>query len=270
MPELPEIFNLAAQMHSALVNREITSVEVRQEKCLNLPTPRFTALISGKTIRSVTSKGKWVITKLDPDAYFILSLGMGGNVILHKPGAPLPEKYQLNFDLDDHSCFSISFWWFGYAHAVPADKLSEHKMTASLGLTPLCEQAFTMEYFLQLLQGNKGGIKSFLMNQANIAGTGNVYIQDILFKAGLHPNRKIPEINNTERQLLYQAIIDHLTDSINLGGLAYENDLFGQPGRFRDFLVGYRENQPCPKCGAAIVKIKTGPTASYICPECQK
>ncbi|HEX3047775.1 MAG TPA: DNA-formamidopyrimidine glycosylase family protein [Bacillota bacterium] len=270
MPELPEIYNLSSQMHSALVSRKITDAEVRQEKCLNLPTPEFTALVTGKTISSVTSKGKWVIAKLDPGAYFLLSLGMGGNVILHKPGALPPEKYQLKLDLDDHSCLSISFWWFGYAHAVPADKLSEHRMTASLGLTPLRDSAFTMEYFLQLLQGKKGGIKSFLMNQANIAGIGNVYIQDILFKAGLHPNRKTPEISIAERKLLYQAIIDHLTESINLGGLAFENDLYGQPGRFRNFLVGYREKQPCPKCGTMIIKLKTGSTASYICSECQK
>ncbi len=99
---------------------------------------------------------------------------------------------------------------------------------------------------------------------------GNVYIQDILFCARLHPNRRIPEVTEQERRALFDAIRENLRAATELGGLQYERDLFGQHGRFKDFLVGYREGQPCPECGTAIEKIKTGGTATFICPRCQR
>ena len=270
MPELPEIYTLALQMKTELVGKKITGIEVRQEKCLNVPVSDFTGLINGKTIDSVSSRGKWIFVKLDPDVFFLLSLGMGGNVVYHKPGGSMPEKYQLKFDFSDGTSLTIGFWWFGYAHAVRESELKGHKMTASLGVSPLDDYEFTHKRFESLLAGKKGGIKSFLMDQDNIAGIGNVYIQDILFKSRLHPNRKIPQITEDEKKKLFRAIVDSLGTAAELGGLAYEKDLYDRPGKFKDFLVGYKEGKPCPECGSAIVKIKTGSTASFICPDCQK
>ncbi len=270
MPELPEMFSLANQMNAELVGRKIQRVEVRQPKCLNVPVDEFLKLIQGRTICDVTSKGKWIIAALEPGAYFLLSLGMGGEVLWHKEGEALPEKYQLRFDFKDHSRLSIHFWWFGYAHAVSADELGNHKMTASLGLTPLRDAAFTPEHLEGLLKGSKGTIKSFLMNQKNIAGIGNVYVQDILFQVGLHPNCRIPDISPEKCQELYEAIIEQLTRAMKLGGLYLEKDLYGKPGRFNDFRIGYKQGKQCPVCGTPIEKIKTGSTASYICPKCQR
>lgn len=269
MPELPEVFNLANQMNVALIGKRIAGVEVRQGKCLNIPDKDFGTLVTGATISSATSRGKWVFVKLEPDAYFLLSLGMGGNVLYHKAWEPLPDKYQLKFDFDDGTVLSIGFWWFGYAHAVKASELKTHKMTSSLGLSPVDDSEFTYENFCNILKGKKGAVKSFLMSQEHIAGIGNVYIQDILFRARLHPNRKIPQISEGERKVLYEVIRENLKEALALGGLAYEKDLYDQPGRFKDFLVGYKEGQPCPSCGATIEKIKTGSTASFICPSCQ-
>ena len=85
------------------------------------------------------------------------------------------------------------------------------------------------------------------MDQKNIAGIGNVYIQDILFAAGLHPLRKTADCRRAERRMLYDAIRSQLRNALELGGLAYEKDLYNQPGRFKDFLVGYREGQAVPR-----------------------
>ena len=90
MPELPEIYNLSRQMDQALVGIRITDVELRQKKCLNVPIKKFHSLLKGKTIGRVTSKGKWIFADIEPDAIFLLNLGMGGDVILHKPGEALP------------------------------------------------------------------------------------------------------------------------------------------------------------------------------------
>jgi formamidopyrimidine-DNA glycosylase len=172
------------------------------------------------------------------------------------------------FEFADKSALSIVFWWFGYAHASKTTDLKSHTMTASLGLHPL-DPEFTYSAFSAVLDGKKGAIKPVLMNQTQIAGIGNVYIQDILFKAKLHPNRRVPEITEAERKALFRAIKENLKHAAKLGGLAYEKDLYGRNGRFKDFLVGYREGQPCPECGAVIEKIRTGSTATFICPSCQ-
>jgi len=143
-------------------------------------------------------------------------------------------------------------------------------MTGSLGLNPLDDSEFTPDTFEKILiEKKRSTIKMVLMNQKNIAGIGNVYIQDILFAAGLHPLRKTADVTASERHVLYAAIRSQLGHALELGGLAFEKDLYGQPGRFMEFLVGYREGKPCPVCGALVQKIRTGSTASFICPTCQ-
>ena len=154
MPELPEIYCLALQMSKELEGKIIRDVEVRQEKCLNMAADEFTNLVTDKEIEAYASRGKWIFIKLEPEAYFMLSLGMGGNVLYHKAGASLPEKYQLAFTFDDGSRLSIGFWWFGYAHAAMEDRLGEHKMTAKLGISPL-DDSFTYERLNGHSEGKK-------------------------------------------------------------------------------------------------------------------
>lgn len=270
MPELPEIYCISCQMDSELKGKKMLDVEVRQEKCLNMPVSDFRSFLFEKRIKAVISRGKWIFVKLVPDVYFLLNLGMGGNILYHKHGEPLPEKYQLKFTFEDSTMLTISFWWFGYAHAVSEDNLLDHKMVGKLGVSPLNDTEFNYDEFCTLLKKKKMSfVKSLLINQENIAGIGNVYIHDILFKAGLHPKRKVKDISSYECKVLYKSIIENLTKAIELGGLAYERDLYNKPGRFHDFLVGYRENQPCIVCGTSIQKIKTGSTSSYVCPKCQ-
>lgn len=269
MPELPEIYNLAGQMDDALKGKTIRGVEIRQEKCLNVPAGEFSALVVGKKVGQVTSKGKWIFMRLEPDAYFLLSLGMGGNLLYHEPGESLPEKYQAAFTFDDDSRLSVGFWWFGYAHAVK--DLKEHKMTQKLGVSPI-DPAYTFEKFNGMMKGKRGSVKTALLDQSFIAGIGNVYAQDILFNAKLHPDRKIPTLTKGEKKALYEAVVNNLKEAVALGGIQPEKDLYGKPGRLTvdDFKVGYREGKPCPVCGTKIEKIKTGSTASYICSKCQR
>jgi formamidopyrimidine-DNA glycosylase len=269
MPELPEIHHLAGQMHRTLRGRKISRVEVRQPKCLNRPPRAFATLLTGKTVARVTSRGKWLFTHLNPGATLLVSLGMGGDLLWHRPGAAVPGRYQLRIDFADRSCLTIRFWWFGYAHALPEGKLASHRMTGTLGLEPLDRSEFTLPAFRELLAGRRGAIKALLMDQSRIAGIGNVYIQDILFRARLHPNRPIPRITPAEQAALFRAIRSQLAAAARRGGLAYEKDLFNRAGGVRKFLVGYREGRPCPRCRTPVRKIRAGATASFICPRCQ-
>jgi formamidopyrimidine-DNA glycosylase len=267
MPELPEIWNLAQQMNDTLSGKTVAVVDVRQEKCLNLPLDLFQRGLESRTLGTTTAKGKWVFTQVFPDQHLLLNLGMGGLVLYLDPEqAQNPPRYRLKFGYSDRSALVIDFSWFGYVHLVGS--LAEHAMTASLGPSPLQED-FTWDRFSQILAGRKGALKSVLLDQHIISGIGNVYVQDILFRARLHPLRKILSLDEGEQQRLYQAIRQELQDATDLGGLLYERDLFDRPGRFQQFQVGYREGKPCPACGSTIVKIRTGSTSSYICPVCQ-
>ena len=157
-------------------------------------------------------------------------------------------------------------WWFGYAHY--AADLANHPMVSKLGPDFM---SLSEGEFREMLVGRRGGIKSYLLNQKRIAGIGNVYVQDPLFKARVHPLRPINSLKDDKIGNLWQAIRDTLEESIDHGGSQWEQNLYGERGRWDSsfFLVAYREGKPCPSCGTAVEKIKTGSTSTHICPSCQ-
>jgi formamidopyrimidine-DNA glycosylase len=264
MPELPEITVLARQMQAELVGKTITAMEILQPKCLNIEEKAFRSRLIGAEILQVTHRGKWLQAQTT-QGWLLLSLGMGGEVLLIEDNA-LPERRRVVFGFDDDTRLAVNFWWFGYCHyaADPAD----HAMTARLGPNAL---DLTLEDFRELLRGRRGGIKSFLLDQSRIAGIGNVYVQDPLFVAKIHPLRKINTLSEQEIEALWRALRHTLQESIDLGGSAWEMDLYGAKGRWDEshLLVAYREGKPCPACGMTVEKIKTGSTSNCICPQCQ-
>jgi formamidopyrimidine-DNA glycosylase len=266
VPELPEIMSRAREMKKALVGKTIADVEVLQPKCLNVSVKAFRTGLVGARLLDVTCRGKWLFVKTT-QGWLLINLGMGGEVLLAKRAA-LPEKRRLIIDFDDGTCLTLNFWWFGYAHYVPADKLGKHAMTAKLGPNAL---DITAKELRAIIKGRRGAIKSFLLDQSLIAGIGNAYIHDILFMARLHPLRKIDTLNEAELEALTKAIERGLRPSARKGGAFYEVNLYGKPGKFRakDILIGYKEGKACPTCGTSIERIKTGSTSTFICPSCQ-
>jgi len=269
MPELPEIAVIAGQMNKEIKGKCIVDVEVKQPKNLNMSIQKFVETTKGKMINNVTGRGKWIFLKLDPHYYMLIHLGMGAE-ILYFTSNKSPERYHFKLTLNDNTGFTIKFQWFGHIHLVSEKDLNKHKPTATLGVLPNT-RTFTLKNFQKLFINRNARIKNFLLDQKNIAGIGNVYVQDILFKAKLHPNRKISTLSETEIKGLYKAIDELLNRAIQLGGLAYEKDFYGQEGKLtiNSFLVGYKTGKPCPVCKAPIKKIKTGSTSSYICSICQ-
>lgn len=268
--ELPETTILARQMNKEIVGKQICTVEISNPKCLNTSLERFVKAVTGKTVESVENKGKWLFLRLDSGSLILFNSGMGADVVRYKTGEKLPDKHQIRFAFGDKSGFTIRVWWFCYLHLATENTLAEHKLTAKLGVSPL-DKKFTLKHFKNVLGNKRGYIKNFLLDQKNLAGIGNVYVQDILFNAKLHPKRKIPSISDDEIKALYNSIKKVLNESVKLGGLAYERDFYGNKGGFgkNQFKVGYKQGGPCPTCGMIIEKIKTGATSSYICPSCQ-
>jgi formamidopyrimidine-DNA glycosylase len=180
MPELPEITVRAREMKQELVGKTITDIEVIQPKSLNIPEDQFINALLGTKILDIFSNGKWVFIETT-QGWLLLNLGMGGEILL-TTRANLPEKRRLIFDFDDRSNLAVNFWWFGYAHYAPIDDLEGHAMTAKLGPNAL---DVSQDELRKLLDGRRGRIKSFLLDQSKIAGIGNAYIHDALTKVAL-------------------------------------------------------------------------------------
>ena len=271
MAELPEITKLAGQMKETLRGKTLKTIVLLQEKCANIPADEFQKRTAGADITDVYHKGKWIITTLNNGENILLSLGMGADILYFENEESLPEKYQIKVLFTDNSGYTARFWWFGKFLLVSAIELDDEQNTKDIAIDPF-DKRFTPEYFADLLKGKKTQVKAFVTNQKNIGGIGNMYIHDILFKAGLHPQRKISEMNPDDIKRLYDSILEVLQLSRSKGSFSYENDFFGQKGRYStdDFFVGYRDNQPCPVCSENIISIKTGSTSSFICPVCQK
>lgn len=270
MAELPELLILSKQMDDQLQLKEFASGELRQEKSLNLSPLDFLETIKGKKLLKVYNKGKWIFIHLSDDHHLLLNLGMGAEVLYHEKDQELPEEYQCLFQFTDGSSFTCKFWWIGRAEVMTDGELSQHKATKDIAISPL-DGEFTPEYFHQLCS-SRSQIKNLILNQKKIGGIGNVYIQDILFRAKIHPQKVANTLESCKIDNLHSIIRKNLKEAIKLGGLAYEKDFYGENKGFgvEHFLVAYKEGEPCPECGGTIEKIKTGSTSSYICPNCQK
>jgi len=266
MPELPEIVCRAEEMARALPGRTIRGIEILQPKCLNVTPAAFTKALRGATVEAVSHRGKWIVTETN-GGDLLINLGMGGEILL-VPSRQLPAKWRVRFALAQGKDLVVNFWWFGYVHYVPSGAIDDHPMIATLGPDAL---DVTLPQFRSLLRSRRGAVKGFLLDQAKLAGIGNAYVHDILFRAGLHPLRTIPSLSSVEVRGLHRAIRVELRRSIEKGGAFYEVGLDGKPGGFtaEDLLVGYREGKPCPTCGAPVLKIKTGGTSSFLCLQCQ-
>jgi formamidopyrimidine-DNA glycosylase len=138
-------------------------------------------------------------------------------------------------------------------------------------MSPIDDEEFTLESFNMVLdEGGANIVKKVLLNQWKIAGIGNGYCQDILFRARIHPKRKVNDLNAKERKTLYSTIKDILNEAARLGGSDSERDLYDHQGGYRRLMGEGAKGKPCPKCGTAIEKISLLGSSSYICPSCQK
>lgn len=270
MAELPEVTVLSEQMHRELAGKAFADVDVVQEKCLNVPKGAFVAGLLGRTVERVYARGKWSFFALDGGQHLLLNVGMGGDILRYAGGSTWPAQYQCRFHFADASGFTCRFWWFGYLHLMPTSDLATHKMTGDMALSPF-DEGFTREHFRSLFAGSRTRVKNLLLDQRKVAGIGNVYVQDILFRARLHPLQPANTLTLVQVDRLYEATVASLRHAYAKGGMEFEKDFYGGHGGYgaADFLVGYRDGKPCPDCGATVEKIRTGSTASYICPTCQ-
>lgn len=275
MIELPEALTIARQMSETLKGKRVAS-GVRGNSphkfaFYNRPPEEYEAILRGKTMGEATGHGKLILANLEPD--HVLILGDGGERILyHQSEKTLPKKHQFLLHFEDGTFLSVSVQGWGFAQLFHQSEVASHPYVDPARVSPLSD-AFTYAYFQglfgELEEEDSRSAKLFLISKPGVLGIGNGYLQDILFRAKIHPRRRVVDLAEAERRALYEAIRETLRQATDLGGRDTERDLHDRPGGYRKILDSRSVGQPCPECGTPIEKIQYLGGATYFCPRCQ-
>jgi formamidopyrimidine-DNA glycosylase len=275
MFELPEIIHLAEQLRGTIVGRRVVRVEVATP-CpkflfLSPDMPAFQGALVERRIEDVTPRGRWIFCGLD-DGRTLLFGEFGGRLLFHPAGSPVPAKRHWVAEFDDGAKLTLAIQMWGFLGVLTEAEIAQHPYAGTLAFTPL-DASFTEAAFLERLDRHAAGenkpIKAFLTHSPNVAGIGNGYLQDILFRARLNPKRKVSSLSPDERSALYDALRQTLREAVDLGGRDSERDLFDRPGGYTPLLDGRAAGRPCPTCGTPIAKIQYLGGSCYVCPRCQ-
>ncbi|MBI2300408.1 MAG: hypothetical protein HYU66_15945 [Armatimonadetes bacterium] len=271
MIELPEAVTLARQIDAELAGKRIVSA-VRGNSphkfAFYTGSPEeYAATLTGRTIGPSVHAGACVNIAVEPD--YVLELGGGGErILLHAGAATLPQKHQLLLGFGDGTWLSVSVQGWGSVKLLPGADVE----AAPRRVSPLSDD-FTRDHFEKLFdelkEADPRSVKYFVISQPGVRGVGNGYLQDILFRAALHPRRRAAELNACERDALYTAIRATLVEAVERRGRDTELDLHGRPGRYRPILDRRTKQLPCPRCGALIEVISFLGGRCYLCPACQ-
>ncbi len=275
MIELPEAVTIAKQLTRELRGKRAVAADTgtSPHKWV-FYTPQRSQLekkLTGKTVSEATSVGRAINLALGPRLTLVLD-DFGGRVLYHQPGDPPPKKCHLLVRFDDQSSLSVAIQGWGFIALLSPRQLREHISKRAAGLAPL-GRGFTLKQFNDRLADcgdqAKDPIKTFFTSGKNIAGIGNGYLQDILFRAAVHPRRKVAQITAEDRKALHQAVRETISQAIALGGRECERDLYGRPGGYRPLMDRNTHGTPCPVCASPIQKIQYLGGSCYLCPTCQ-
>lgn len=263
MPELPEVEVISRILREVVINATIAQVEIEDE---NLKQCDLDSLV-GKKFVQINRRGKYLLFKLSPSHILIVHLGMTGKLFWEKELNLSKKHLRAAFMCDRGTLAFYDQRRFGSLEVAENSKKLSH-----LGIEPLSLN-FNPDALYSLTVGSSAQIKNLLMNQCNIAGIGNIYAQEILFKAGIHPQREACTLSRKEVNGLVKETKSTLTEAIKRGGSTirdYEKQ-DGEPGEFQKFLKVYgREDDSCPRCGTEIKRIKQAGRSTYFCESCQK
>ncbi|HXK08424.1 MAG TPA: DNA-formamidopyrimidine glycosylase family protein [Vicinamibacteria bacterium] len=268
MLELPEVLNLSRQLDAELKGRRIASAgrgnRPHKFAFFKPSEEEIAKTLAGRKVAAVRGDGKYIYFDLKPKALFSIA-EMDGRILFHEKGAELPEKYQLLVRFGDGAALTatVGLWgFFGVGSVVPVD---QSKTVDPLG------PAFTLACFERLFAEYpkpSHPIKAFLINRPRLRGFGNGYMQEMLFRAGILPTRRVASLDRDERRRLHRAVRGVLADATRMGGSADACDIYGRPGRYTK-AVGARV-EACTVCGTPIAKRSFLGGATRYCPRCQK
>lgn len=270
MPELPEVEYVARQLRAELVGRSIVQAEVLWARTIAGLTPEdFAARIAGQRVTGIDRRGKYLLVHLSGDDVLIAHRRMTGNLILLPAGVEEPYT-RVRFVLDDgHQLAFTDPRKFGRLALLAPDELAA--ALEALGPEPL-DEAFTAAALGARLAGRRRPIKALLLDQSVVAGLGNIYADEALFRAGIHPLRSGASLSTQELEALREGIRGALLTGIEHGGTTFgrHRDIYNEAGRNLEHVEVYRRRgQPCPRCGQSIERIVVAQRGTHFCPNCQ-
>jgi len=272
MPELPEVETIRRDLEKKVRGKKVKEVIIKNGKCLKgITEEEFIKGIKGKVFSEIGRRGKFLIIELDSKDNLVIHLRMTGTLIYSE------EKRELNytriiFIFEDSSQLAFNdMRGFGNIWLVSHKEFQRIPLLHLLGPEPL-EEDFTLEKFKTLLKRKKKKIKVLLMDQSSIAGIGNIYSQEALFRAGIHPEKLSNRLFDKEIENLYNSLQAVLQEAISHRGSSVDTyvDLEGKRGKYEQYLKVYgRKGKKCFRCGEEIKKINLGGRGTYFCPHCQ-
>jgi formamidopyrimidine-DNA glycosylase len=267
MPELPEVETIRRDLERGILKAKIKRIEVRDQRVLRQDLHDFTSRLEGRTIVAIKRLGKALIFNLDSDELLVVAVMMTGQLVINGT----PDKHtRLIFNLSTGTLLYNDQRVFGQLRVVK--HLNEIKYFNILGPEPL-SQDFSEPYIAEKLKKTKRPVKNILLDHMFVAGIGNIYACEILFRSGINPRRTGDKIKKAEIGVLKKHIVETLQEAIGLRGSSMRNyrDGAGQKGRFNERLQVYaREKDPCPVCKAAIQRIIQAGRSTFYCMKCQK
>jgi formamidopyrimidine-DNA glycosylase len=270
VPELPEVETIVRELRPHVVGATIRDAHVDWARSIAHPLEdiqRFCAGLRGRQIVGLWRRGKHVVFDLDDGQHLLVHLRMSGRLLLAPHGQPQHLRMILNL-LDGGQLYFYNQRKFGRLWLV--DDLDA--VVGDLGPEPLSE-AFTPALFLSLLRKRRGMLKPLLLNQRFLAGLGNIYVDESLFRAGLHPQRTADTLTEDEIARLYEAIQGVLRQALAHHGTTFDGIFVrpqGEEGRQQEGLLVYGQtDQPCARCGTLIERIVVVGRGTHLCPQCQ-
>jgi len=274
MPELPEVETVVRDLREhGLEQAVISDVAVRWPRTVGGAPSRFRRALAGRRIVRVSRRAKYIVVALDSGDRLLIHLRMTGKLRFAGFGErPGKHDHVVIALADGRRLFFNDTRKFGRLQLAPADT----DPLAGLGPEPL-EDAFTREVFRRQLRGKSRLIKPLLLDQTTVAGLGNIYVDEALWQARIHPERRADTLASAEIRRLHAAIRDVLRQAVdNCGTTLGEGktnfySVAGHRGRNADALkVFRRDGLPCPRCGTLLVRTVVGQRGTHFCPRCQR
>ncbi|MDZ7372781.1 MAG: bifunctional DNA-formamidopyrimidine glycosylase/DNA-(apurinic or apyrimidinic site) lyase [candidate division KSB1 bacterium] len=272
MPELPEVETVRRGLEACIGGAGILRVEILRADLRTPVDADALRRMEGASFVSFRRRGKYLVGDVSSGLSLIVHLGMSGRLLLRPSGEELHKHDHVRWILDNG--LELRFRdprRFGSVLVAPTASVLQSPPLAGLGIEPL-DSAFTPAVLSRLLASSRQTMKSFLLDQTRVAGIGNIYANEILYRAGLHPSQRASELSERQIERLHESIVNTLREAIEQGGTTIRDyqDPNGQLGWFSLRLAVYhREGEPCPRCGAPIERLRSAGRSTFFCPNCQ-
>ncbi len=271
MPELPEVETIRRQLAPLVEGRRLESVQIDDERWSRPRSPaELQDVLIGRTVERLSRRGKYLVWELNDELFLLQHLRMTGTLLYD---APTDTRHvHVRLGLSDGHRLSISDpRRFGTGELVAGDEARLAFFATRVGIEPL-DGELDGPALKAMTRGRRAPIKAFLLDQRHIAGVGNIYADEALFRARIHPLRPAQQLTGPQCALLAVAIRETLLAGLAAGGATIDDfrHVDGVYGGFQhEFLVHLREGEPCPNCGRTIVKFVAAGRGTYVCERCQ-